>query len=179
MSQLKNTMAKYSKGRPDLAIATSTMSGKALADMVRSISGLTVSDAEQRRLEGLVANANTSPQEFMKMSLYVNMMQQRGEIANSLNLGPELSKYVLGDPELGEKLYDAWRKSVSNLEIINKLKKSGATSFAYERDGKKYSRSIADYAKTYDPDKKFREIIWDTLQAKFPNSPFLPRKVAK
>ncbi|MHB8843043.1 MAG: hypothetical protein ACYC56_14860 [Candidatus Aquicultor sp.] len=173
MNQFMLGVRRYGEARPDVAISTDVLSKQTLADLVRSISGLTVSDKEQARLDNLVGSASKSPGEFMKLSLYTNMLQQRHDFADSLMLPEDIKAFVVSDPQVTEELDFLWRSVVTLAENMQKAKRAGAKKV--KLNGQEVS--LADAKAALDLDKMTRKTILKSVYRKFPGSDYLPQKI--
>jgi len=171
-------LAKFSEeGRSATGIAADYMSVTALADRVRAISGLTVSDKEQERLSRLVPSARNSPAEMAKLALYASGIMSKMQWIKDMNLPPAMETALAGDETVQAQMSAAYDSAVTFMEMAKRAREEGKNSIDLPTGGGKTQKypikKIMDLD-LYTP--RIKKILWEASRRLYPKSPYLPQE---
>jgi len=171
-------LAKFSEeGRAATGIAADYMSVTALADRVRAISGLTVSDKEQERLSRLVPSARNSPAEMAKLALYASGIMSKMQWIKDMNLPPAMETALAGDETVQAQMSAAYDSAVTFMEMAKRAREEGKDSIDLPTGGGKTQKypikKIMDLD-LYTP--RIKKILWEASRRLYPKSPYLPQE---
>ena len=166
------------------ALSIRVDSTEAIANKIKSISGLTVSDKERKFLmSGLPDIAWDAPRTFLMKTLKLKVLLDMHDIQQKLKITPEEMEQVYSTPA-GKRIFDSFDDTMKALEQVRTLARNGpnaknaAGKKAYQIDGVVYGnlKEAESGIKDAISAKSQRELLRDALQQAGINDVVPPRK---